>query len=795
MSHHFYSLLLAASLSLPVSAAVINFPADTKIDASARSLQAVKLGEQSVAVNQQTDKLLYHDLTATVFTADAATLQAPVLQWTGTWMHGYLYIDLNGDGELAPNELVSASYCQGKNSLGATAKQDCGVTLPKFGLPELKAGDYLMRYIVDWDSNDPAGSDRDGNTIVKNNGAIVDVTLRVNAAAQADEPYKLNYPADKTIDASVRHLNAVNVNSPLLGNARLEVPQAQTSALYFDMTETKVDAMAGEPLEVAVDWTGDWMNTYVYIDRGGNGDFCVIADESGKVMPGSDLLSYSNLNGSNSAGGNGGNNIAAPQFVLPADIVPGQYRMRVKVDWNSADPAGNTTADNNIVKNRGAIVDLTLNVINAAEGIVLYPKVMNGIMLDGNGAPLTGIVAKGYERQVIFRPTLPGYVCDKAVVRSAKGDVEIAISADGIAVIPAEATADGDIEVYAIFTETEDSEWTKVWGDEFNSGEMDTKRWSYHPRRNATWSRYIAVTKQGRGAVNHFDGGVYTANCVISPAELAGDSDDTEREYMSGAIYSQGKLDITYGKIEARILTSPHTGNFPAFWMMPSESLDGGWPNSGEIDIWEQINASNGAHSTVHSGWTGWKNYNKWEVGPKQGSPKSTNEAWVDASLWHVYALEWDAEELRWYVDGEQTFSYKNMHYSEEGTNYTEKICWPFYKDFYIILNQSVGQAGGWASAPDPAFTYTTKFDYVRVYKRKDCTGGYSSSITHNGDDPEFFVPAGTGEEPTPPETTVSEVSAPGEAVYYDLNGRRIASPSAGLLIKADSNGAYITRK
>lgn len=790
MHRYLTSLLAAAAVGLSVNAATLNYPGDATVAATARSLQAVKLGQQSATVNQQDDKLLYHDLTGTIFTADAATLQSPAFEWSGTWMHGYLYVDLNDDGELTSNELVSGSYYKGKNSLGATAKDDVGVALPQFALPELKAGDYLMRYIVDWDSNDPGGSTTEGNTIVKNSGAIVDITLRVTGAPEAETPYAVNYPAGQTIDASVRNLVAISAMSQLLGTQTVEVNQAETSALYFDLTDCEITAMEGQYTDVAVDWNGDWMNAYVYVDRGGNGDFCVVTDEAGAVMPGSDLLSYSNLNGKNSAGGNGGNTIAIPGFTLPADLTPGNYRLRVKVDWNDSDPGGNTTDGNNIVKNRGCIVDLTLKVIEPAGSVTLTPMAMNGIILDGNGSPLTGTIACGYPRTLTILPTLPGYTCSKVVVRNEQGDTEIELDAESHATI-ADTLTTSDITLYALFDEDDDSEWTKVWGDEFNAPQLDPKRWSYHPRYNATWNRYVAVTDQGRGLVNHFDGQTYTANCIATPSELVGD--DAEREFISGAIYSFKKLDITYGKIEARVKTDPHSGNFPAFWLMPTESLDGGWPCSGEIDIWEQVNATNYAHSTVHSGWTGWKNYCKWDVGPKTGSPASTSQYWVDASLWHVYAIEWDEEELRWYVDGKQTFSYKNQHYSEPGTNYTEQICWPFYKNFYIILNQSVGQQGGWAAAPDANFTYTTRFDYVRVYKRKD-DNAYTSAIDHNGDDPGFYVPVGGAEPITPPESSIGEVAGAVPVSFYDLSGRRIDAPR-GVCIAADASGARLIKR
>ncbi len=291
-----------------------------------------------------------------------------------------------------------------------------------------------------------------------------------------------------------------------------------------------------------------------------------------------------------------------------------------------------------------------------------------------------------------------------------------------------------------------------------------TKRWQYHPRYASTWNRFIATSTDGRKLVNRFEDGYYNSYCVKTPEDLQ--KKENSADMISGAIYSAGKFTFHYGKIEARIKTNPHVGNFPAFWLMPASNAEGGWPLSGEIDIWEQIDTANQAHGTVHSGWTT-KQYGT----PGKQSPKSTNAVNCDATEWHVYALEWDEEEIRWYVDGVHTFTYANQHYNSG--QYTEKICWPFYKDFYIILNQSVGN-GSWAKNPDMNYEYKTQFDYVRVYKKKG--DNFMTNISKdNGDDPDFY--RAIGEEEDSIVTVDAETANP---TYYDLYGRRISAPAAG---------------
>ncbi len=787
--------LLAATVSaLPATASSydINYPVDTKIATdSNRRLVSVSLDDQTAAVGQESDRLLYHDLSDTaVFSAEAGAEVKPSMQWNGTWMHGYVYIDLNGDGSFDPvTELLSYTYLNGRNSIGVRPAQDCGPTdLPAFVIPALEKGDYRMRYVVDWDYADPMGRNTAQNSIVSNNGAIADVTLRVTATQpEAAEPYAINYAANAKITHSGRRLHSLTLSSALMSLQTVNVGQDTDRLLYHDCTDTEVIAVHGEEYTLGLSWTGTWMNTYLYIDRAGNGDFSAQLSDNGTPLPGTDLIAFSNYNNKNSNGDatNDGNNLSLPSFRIPAELKPGKYRARLKIDWDNVDPAG--APDDAILTHGGAIVDFTLDIPDdEILRTTINPMAMNGLLLRSDGQPIPEMTARGFDLTVKALPTLPGFETDHLIIRHGEGDsmtdTEVAIGNDGIATIPGDIIDCDEITIYALFAEQADSEWSKVWGDEFSADKMDTRRWQYHPRYNATWNRLIAQGVKQQKLVNTFGNGYYNAWCIATPEEFT----DETQPMISGAIYSQGKFSFHYGKIEARIKTRPHTGNFPAFWLMPAQNAEGGWPLSGEIDIWEQINSDNAAHSTIHSGWTGWKIYCNWPEGPKQASPRSTNNIWVDAAAWHIFALEWDEETLRFYVDGKLTFTYANQHYSEPGTNYTENICWPFYKDFYIILNQSVGN-GSWASNPDTGFEYLTQFDYVRVYKKKG-DNGMTSTVKDNGDDPNFYVPLDGGKDPGPidpddPDSSIETIGsddAEAPAVYFDMNGRRIVNPAAG---------------
>lgn len=151
---------------------------------------------QSVSVNQTTSGSIYYNRKSTVFeTSPGEEIKFSDLTWNGAWMHGYLFVDYNGDGEFnqtlnadgtTGGEVVSYSYYNSKNSAGASASDGAGLPnatiMPSFIIPaNIAAGSYTARFKVDWDSLDPCGNSAYNNSIAKNGGCVVDFTIKVNA--------------------------------------------------------------------------------------------------------------------------------------------------------------------------------------------------------------------------------------------------------------------------------------------------------------------------------------------------------------------------------------------------------------------------------------------------------------------------------------------------------------------------------------------------------------------------------------------------------------------------------------
>ena len=142
---------------------------------------------------------------------------------------------------------------------------------------------------------------------------------------------------------------------------------------------------------------------------------------------------------------------------------------------------------------------------------------------------------------------------------------------------------------------------------------------------------------------------------------------------------------------------------------MPQNNTFGGWPASGEIDIWESVNQTQEAHGSLHTNWT-------YTLGKGGNTNKMSG---IDYTMWHVYSVEWTDSKITWYVDGNKMWSYSKSTKQSD----LDQLQWPFDYPFYLILNQSVG-TGSWADSPDKNHTYETLFDWVRVYQYpSDVTG------------------------------------------------------------------------
>ena len=432
--------------------------------------------------------------------------------------------------------------------------------------------------------------------------------------AQENYPIAFDRNADRT--RTDRILNGIVLNGNIF-------PVKTPMKIYHDLTDQTFYAHAGDLVSPSLAFTGRWMNSFIYIDKDSNGTFDVQTPGSQSALTeNNELVSFSGLTLPDGAYNSDGEPtdlswVQPPAFMLPEDMKPGIYMMRIKIDWDDPDPAGRIDEKNNIVNNGGAVLDIHLQILSDNE------------------------------------------------------------SPEGC---------------YAM-----------VWNDEFDGedgSQPDETKWRRSTRYGSTWNRFISNSED----VVFLQDGHLVCRAIPNP-----DQESDPVPMLTGSVESRGLFSFTYGWVEARLKTIPHKGNFPAFWMMPQPPTDS-WPKGGEIDIFEAIDAQNTAFHTLHSHWIN-------TLGNKNNPKRSFSES-VTQGEWHIFAANWTEDLITFYVDGNPVASYAKS----QNTDDIENGQWPFCHDFYLILNQSVGD-GSWAKNPDTSFIYETRFDWVRVFQKDAPTG------------------------------------------------------------------------
>lgn len=170
--------------------------------------------------------------------------------------------------------------------------------------------------------------------------------------------------------------------------------------------------------------------------------------------------------------------------------------------------------------------------------------------------------------------------------------------------------------------------------------------------------------------------------------------------YTSARLLTEGRYELTYGRIEARIKVPSGVGLWPAFWMLGTNIGTVGWPNSGEIDIMENVGRQpNRLYGTLHGpGYSGSNGYGKTIDLPEPV-----------ADDFHVFAVDWQKNRIVWTMDGAV---YNTATPADVASN-----DWVYNHPFYLLLNLAVGGNFGGPVAADTPFPASMIVDYVRVYQ------------------------------------------------------------------------------
>lgn len=244
-----------------------------------------------------------------------------------------------------------------------------------------------------------------------------------------------------------------------------------------------------------------------------------------------------------------------------------------------------------------------------------------------------------------------------------------------------------------------------VWSDEFYGTQLTMENWSYQ-----------IMGDGGNGELQYYtsrpeNSWVSGGNLVIQANEEDYYAGGQTYHYTSARLRTAGKQDFLYGRIEARIKVPTGGGMWPAFWMMPTESVYGGWAASGEIDIMETNNDTDFIQGTLF-------------YGGEYPDQDNTYVVYYPGDMdfsddYHVYALEWEPDMMKWYVDDVHYSTKISSQWYSDAAPGNDRA--PFDQAFHILLNVAVG--GSYTGCTNPvcitaAFPQQMLIDWVRVYQK-----------------------------------------------------------------------------
>jgi beta-glucanase (GH16 family) len=274
--------------------------------------------------------------------------------------------------------------------------------------------------------------------------------------------------------------------------------------------------------------------------------------------------------------------------------------------------------------------------------------------------------------------------------------------------------------------------WKLVWSDEFEGDRVDPAKWDFDigngffDYRHHTW-----IPGWGNEELQYYTREPENVSVKDSLLTIR-----AVKESLHGCGYTSARLKTRkrdgtalfttlYGRVEFRAKVPWGKGLWPALWMLPQDDRYGGWAASGEIDLMEIVGEKpHEVLSSLHFGSTFPKRSLITTTYPLPGG--ST------VSDWHVYAVEWEPGEIRFYVDGVLTRVHDHWwscSKTRDGAGLEPRRAsdlnpWPapFDQPFYLVMNVAVG--GNFPGVPNPETRFPAELvvDYVRVYEK---VGGY----------------------------------------------------------------------
>ncbi|MFK8082161.1 MAG: family 16 glycosylhydrolase [Granulosicoccus sp.] len=262
--------------------------------------------------------------------------------------------------------------------------------------------------------------------------------------------------------------------------------------------------------------------------------------------------------------------------------------------------------------------------------------------------------------------------------------------------------------------------FTLVFEDDFNGDTIDEARWN----TQLVWGDQEVINNEQQYFVNtqrtpdfgydpfKLENSILTIEAIPTPEGLKDQlppkcSLINEAKppclFLSGALATQNKFNMTFGFVEARMKTSDISGALSSFYLYHRYPGEGVERNAPEIDIVEYLGENpfgdEDAFQTYH--------FDDVTTGITRSSPTMNFEN-PDGSLYsddfHTYSVLWEPQLVIWYIDGEEI---KRLSGPQVGARAMNIVT-------YLVAGS------GWAPTPDMngPFPLKLEIDYIRAYQR-----------------------------------------------------------------------------
>jgi beta-glucanase (GH16 family) len=244
--------------------------------------------------------------------------------------------------------------------------------------------------------------------------------------------------------------------------------------------------------------------------------------------------------------------------------------------------------------------------------------------------------------------------------------------------------------------------WEVQWQDQFDGTGVNWDNWTAQIQANYN-NEVQCYTDDDSSENRNYDVSDGTLKIIARKQTIdCPGQNGARRSWTSGRLNSKDKSEMLYGRIESRIrFHNLEEGTWPAFWMLENRIAEDpfkgdndnvNWPNpgAGEIDVWEWYARNPDSYIT-----------NFFNTSNCAGEVRYTYPGGrSDVRNWHNYAIEWDADEISFYIDDVQVVAQD------------VSSCPQYEEPMFILLNVAMGGALGGNIDPNLEKA-TMEVDYV----------------------------------------------------------------------------------